>query len=235
MLAIKNLEVKAGSFSLKDISFTINKGSYHVLIGPSGSGKTLLLNTIAGFQKIKNGEIVFEGHQIQNSPPEKRGISYLFQDLALFPHLSVFNNIAYPLRNKKLSREDLVKKVEEYLEFTEIKSLANRSIKKLSGGERQRVALSRILITGAPVVMLDEPFSAIDSQLKPSLKALLKKISAQGISILHVTHDFNEIKNLADTVTVIKNGSILVSGCVSEVLTKTDDEFVKSFINKDIE
>jgi ABC-type sugar transport system ATPase subunit len=231
MLEIRNIFVKAGEFMLCDISLKISEGEYHALIGPSGSGKTLLLNTIAGFQKTIKGSILYNNNEIQHLSPEKRNISYLFQDLALFPHLNVYNNIAFPLKIRGVNKVDIDKTVKEYLDFTHITHLINRSISNLSGGEKQRVALARILVTGSPFIMLDEPFSAIDTQLQPELIILLSRISLLGKAIIHVTHNFNEIEGLAKNVTVMDKGAIIQSGRLENLVSNPVNTFVAGFSN----
>jgi ABC-type Fe3+/spermidine/putrescine transport system ATPase subunit len=229
MLKLENISVELGDFSLKDISLELPSGEYHVLLGPSGSGKTVLLNTIAGFNIIGSGKILLDNTDLTKLPANKRNISLLFQDLALFPHLSVFENVAFSLKGKKLDKKTIEERVDKYLAFTEISDLKYRKIDKLSGGEKQRLAIARILVTETKVLMLDEPFSAIDTQLKISLKKLLKKISNIGVSIIHVTHNYEEALNLADKISVIENGRIIQTGDIVDVLDKPESKFTASF------
>ncbi len=229
MLEIRNLNKRLKSFTLNNISLFVKQGEYHVLLGPSGSGKTLLLNIIAGFIKQDSGEILYNSIEISKFSPGNRKISYLLQDLALFPHLTVYENVAFPLKIKKIDKKQIDEKVLKYLEFTEILNLRDRSINKLSGGEKQRVALARNLITETKLLLLDEPFSAIDSQLKLSLKKLLKKISETGITIIHVTHNIEETYNLADKISVIENGYIIQSDKLENIVEKPKNKFIASF------
>lgn len=229
MLKLENISVELGDFSLNDVSLELASGEYHVLLGPSGSGKTVLLNTIAGFNKIDSGKILMDNADITKLQANKRNISLLFQDLALFPHLSVFENVAFPLRIKKLDKKTIEERVDKYLAFTEISNLKYRKIDKLSGGEKQRLAIARILVTETKVLMLDEPFSAIDTQLKISLKKLLKKVSDIGVSIIHVTHNYEEALNLADKISVIEKGRIIQSGDITDVFEKPKSKFTASF------
>jgi len=229
MLSIKNISLSAGDFCIKNLSLEIADGEYHALLGPSGSGKTVLLNTIAGFIKPENGSIFFMDKDISDLAPEKRKISYLFQDLALFPHLNVTNNVAYSLRAKGVKKATIAKLVDEYLDFAQISDLKNRTIEKLSGGEKQRVALARILVTGNPLLLLDEPFSAIDTQLKTGLKKLLRKISDNGITVIHVTHNIEEVLGLADNISIVENGSIIQSGKFYDVLNQPKNKFIAGF------
>ena len=232
MLSIKNISLSAGDFCIKNLSLEIADGEYHALLGPSGSGKTVLLNTIAGFQNINEGQIFLEGKEITRAQAEKRNVAYLFQDLALFPHLDVFANIAYPLRTSGMKPEKINELVNEYMDFAQISELRKRKIDKLSGGEKQRTALARILVTKKPLIMLDEPFSAIDSQLKTGLKSLLKKISDTGITIIHVTHDLDEIKGLAKKISIIEKGVIAYSGNYNEIIDSSHSDFISGFRKK---
>lgn len=234
MLSLQNVSVKAGRFLLKDISLHIESNTYHAIIGPSGSGKTLLLNTISGFTKVAAGRILLHQTEIHTLRPEKRNIAYLFQDLALFPHMDVFNNIAFPLKIKNTNREEIRKRVEEYMEFTKISHLKTRDIVNLSGGEKQRVALCRILVTGYPLILLDEPFSAIDTQLQPELLKLLRNISLLQKTIIHVTHNYNEIASLAKTATVLDNGSVIQNGTLNDLVDNPANNFVAGFCRNDI-
>lgn len=229
MIELKNICRKFKDFEMSDISLNIKKGEYHVLVGPSGAGKTLLLNLIAGFVKPDSGNIILNGVDITNLLPQNRNVSYLFQDLALFPHLSVEENVAFPLKIRKMKKLDIAAQVKKYLEFTDVLHLKDRRISKLSGGEKQRVALARNLITESGILMLDEPFSAIDTQLRLSLKKLLKKISDYGVTIIHVTHNPEEAISLAHKISVVENGKIISSGTYKEVFSKPLNMFMAGF------
>ncbi len=209
MLQVKNINVSVDNFKLKKISFNIEDKATHVIIGPTGSGKTILLETIIGFRKINNGEIIINGKDIKNTPIEKRDIAYVPQDLALFPHLSVKDNIYYSYKinkNKKYNKELPAK----LIEATGIKHLLNRKIEFLSGGEKQRVALVRALTSESKFLILDEPFSAINETTKNELRFLLKKIQNEfNLTILSVTHDLDEAFFLADSISIISDGKLL--------------------------
>lgn len=211
MLELKDINLDFKNFSLQNVSLKVREQEYHILLGPSGSGKTLLMNIIAGFQPIDSGIVVYKGVDITNLAPQKRNIAYLFQDLALFPHLTVFENVAFPLKMKRIARKEITDQVDKYLDFTGAGQLANRHIGTLSGGEKQKVALARILITGSKMLLLDEPFSAVDTPFRLELKKLLKKIQGLGVSVLHITHNFEEAVALADRVTLIEKGKIVSS------------------------
>lgn len=229
MLKLDQISVCFPDFCLDKVSLSIDKGEYHVFLGPSGAGKTLILNCIAGFQKPDTGKIIFRNRDITNIAPHKRNISFLFQDLALFPHLNVMKNVEYPLKIRGINKKERNISVDKYLEFTEISHLKNRSIDNLSGGEKQRLAIARNLITGSDIFLMDEPFSAIDSQLRISLKKLLKKISNSGITIIHVTHNFEEAINMAEKISVIENGKILESGSTESILNAPKNKFTAIF------
>jgi molybdate transport system ATP-binding protein len=229
-LKLNNISVKAGSFYLKDVSLEIATGSYHALIGPSGAGKSLLLSTIAGFMPISSGEIIFDNKFINKLRPEQRDISILFQELALFPNMNVLDNVAFPMKMKKIGKVERNKKVQEYLEICEIAHISKRSIQKLSGGEKQRVALARCLAKETNILLLDEPLAAIDSSLKKTFIPLLQRISDSGKTILHVSHYIKEIESLAQKVSIIKGGRIEETISTRNLFVG-QSEFLKDFTN----
>lgn len=229
MVELKNINLSFPDFSLKNIDLKAERGSFHVIVGPSGSGKTLLLNIIAGFIKPESGSVFVSDKETTALPLQNRGVSYLFQDLALFPHLSVFENVAFSLRMRKCDKATIKSKTEEYLNFTGAYNLKDRYIDKLSGGEKQRVALARCLVSELPVLLLDEPFSAIDTQLRSSLKTLLRKISAAGVTIIHVTHNPEEALSLATHMSVMESGRVVNSGTVNDVFNSPVNRFMAEF------
>ena len=231
ILELKNISHKLDDFELKDINLSIDKGEYHVLLGPSGAGKSVLLNLIAGFYTNHIGTILLDSIDITNFSPQKRNVSILFQDLALFPHLNVYDNIAFPLKIKKISNTILNDEVEKYLEITEISNLKYRRIQDLSGGEKQRVAIARCLVSGADLLLLDEPLTAVDTQLRYSLRQLLKSIHRLGKTIVHVTHDLKETKDLADKISVINKGQIVESGTYADIFNHPKSVFTADFNN----
>lgn len=209
MLKLDNIYYKIGDFQLSGVTLDFEIGKYSIMIGPSGSGKTLILNLIAGFLNPHSGKIYLNSKDITSFMPENRDLAYLMQNFALFPHLTVFENVAYSLRVKGYDKKFIKDKVQDYLDFVEISKLAERLPDKLSGGERQRVALARCLIKEPSFLLLDEPFSAIDTHLKVNLKNLLMKIKSKGIGIIHVTHDPDEAVNLSDNISIIENGKVI--------------------------
>lgn len=210
MIELKDLSVETKGFNLDSISLKIEKGSFHCLIGPTGCGKTTLLEAILGLIKIKKGKIFLEGSDITNLPVHKRGFSYLPQDLAIFPHLSVEENILYGIKYSKVSeKEKRYKEVWDLVEFLGIKHLLKRRAAYLSGGEKQRVALIRALAPGNKYILLDEPLTALHEGLKKELWFLLKELQKRyHLTFLMVTHDLEEAFFLADFVSIMINGKI---------------------------
>ncbi|NLI93379.1 MAG: ABC transporter ATP-binding protein [Peptococcaceae bacterium] len=217
MLRINDLGMSAGNFSVNDISFSVPDGCCHVLLGGTGNGKTLILETIAGLRPIASGEIWNDEHNITKESPENRFISYVPQDLALFPHLNVEKNIFYSQRFKK-NQSRTSKEITEIIECMQLESLLHRSIHNLSGGEQQRVALVRAFASGNKVLLLDEPFSALHYTMKRTLWSLLSDMQKKyNLSILMVTHDLDEAYYLADDISVLYQGRILQTGTKADI------------------
>ena len=195
---------------LKDISFTLEKGEIGVLLGPNGAGKTTLLNVISGIVPLKSGRIYIDGREVTNVAMEERHISYIFQNLALFPHLTVYENVAFPLRINK--RVNIGGKISQILKKLDILSLKNRYPLKLSGGERQKVAIARALVTNPKLLLLDEPFSSLDFEMRKFIRAeFLKVIKEFSLTTLFVTHDSYEAEELGDKVIKIRQGRLINS------------------------
>lgn len=217
MLQINNLNMSAGNFSVNNISLSVPDGCCHVLLGGTGNGKTLLLESIAGLRQIKSGEILADERDITKEFPENRFISYVPQDLAIFPHLNVEQNILYSKRFKKnQARSD--EEIQIIISRMQIEDIMHRSISNLSGGEQQRVALARALASGNKVLLLDEPFSALHFTMKRTLWSMLLDIQKRyNQSILMVTHDLEEASFLADYVSILHQGKILQTGTKEDV------------------
>lgn len=230
MLELINISVKAGSFYLKNICFKVKRGDYFVLLGSSGSGKTILLETIAGIHKSLNGWILLNEKDITFEKTQRRKIGIVFQDYALFPHLTVFENVAFPLRQKHISKTELKEQVGAVCRDLEIEHLQHRSVQGLSGGEMQRVALARTLAMKPEVLLLDEPLSALDAKLRWETRMLLRKLNKQGQTIVHVTHDYEEAMVLASCVAVMEQGEIKQVGSPWEVFQNPGSSFVASLI-----
>lgn len=229
MLKIDNLSVKLGKFELRDVSFSVGKGEYFVLLGMSGSGKSVLLQVISGLTAADNGRILLNGRDISRERIRRRNVGMVFQDSALFPHMTVYNNIAYPLRSAGIGRRETVRRVTELARITRVSDLLKRSPVNLSGGEQQRVALARVLAREPEVLLLDEPLSSLDVQLRSGLRSLLREINGRGQTIMHVTHDYEEAALLADRIGVLENGSVVQTGSATEVFQYPRTEFVARF------
>lgn len=214
MIEINGLSVQTKGFSIKDVSLKVQPGSCHCLIGPTGCGKTTLLEAVLGLRKIKKGTIILEGRDITNLPVNERGFSYVPQDLAIFPHLSVEENILYGIRHGRLpNKNEGYKLAYELAESLGITHLLKRRITNLSGGEKQRVALARALAPGHKYLLLDEPFSALHEGMKRELWFLIKELQRRyGFTILMVSHDIEETFFLSDYVSVMIDGSIRQAG-----------------------
>jgi len=217
MLYVKDLTIQADTFCVDAASFTVNAGEYFFLLGESGSGKSLILETIAGIRTPGRGSISVNEEDITHLAMDKRHVGMVFQSLALFPHRSVYDNIAFPLSVRKQSRELIYSEVKAIAEQLQINKLLARRPGTLSGGEHQRVALARTLVMKPKVLLLDEPLSSLDILLKEEMLALLKSLHAAGQTILHVTHDYHVVNHLADRIAIIENGKVLQTGTVEEI------------------
>jgi molybdate/tungstate transport system ATP-binding protein len=229
MLILKNISKKLGNFHLTDISLDIPERTYYVLLGRSGSGKTQLLELIAGLNMPDTGQIILDNEDITHKKLQKRGIGLVFQDYAIFPNMTVFGNIAYSLESGKTDRKIIKEAVSRVATELNISHLLSRSTHHLSGGELQRVALARTLITAPRLLLLDEPMASIDASLKDDIKRLLRRLNSQGLTIIHVTHDYREAVSLASMVGVIHNGRIIQEGKPDEVFKKPINKFVARY------
>jgi len=231
VLRLQDVQVILGDFRLKDISLHVKEGEYMVLLGPTGTGKTVLLETIAGMHVIESGSILIQGRDVTRLPPEKRNLGVVYQDYALFPHLTVRKNIAFGLQLRGETGIKVAKVVEEMAGFLDIRAILERRPGNLSGGERQRVALARALVLDPYVLLLDEPLSALDRSTRDRLRRELKRIHREiGITIVHITHDLTEAFFLADHVAVMKDGSILQQGIPEKVLNRPADRTVAELL-----
>ncbi len=228
MIKLENINLDLGEFQLKDINLHIEEGEYYVILGLSGAGKSILLECIAGLQKPDNGKIYLDHEDITNQKIQKRSVGYVFQDHAVFPHLNVFENIAYSIK-RKFSKQKVKDKVIEIAEIVNITHLLKRDPKTLSGGESQRVALARTLIRDPKCILLDEPFASLDVQLRDDLRSLFRKINRMGKTIIHVTHDYEESVTLAHKIAVFHKGKIVQNGKPSHVFANPKSKFVARF------
>ncbi len=216
---------------LDNICLSINKGEFFSILGPSGCGKTTLLRIIAGFERPDSGKIIIDGVDYTDVPPYKRPVNMVFQNYALFPHLNVFENVAFGLRYQNLGRLEVKKKVFEVLELVKLTGLENRKPSELSGGQKQRVALARALVLKPKVLLLDEPLNALDPKLRKEMQIELKKLQHEvGITFIFVTHDQEEALSISDRIAVINAGRIEQVGTGYEIFEKPRTEFVASFM-----
>jgi len=229
MLRTEKLCKRLDTFLLQDISLEVSAGAYYVLLGRSGAGKTQLLELICGLTTPDKGRIFLEGKDITHKRVQNRGIGLVFQDLALFPHFSVKDNIMYPLKVKKLPLKERVERVQRVAEEMNIADLLLRKPENLSGGEKQRVALARTLVTQPKILLLDEPMASVDASLKDSIMRMLRRLNRNGQTIVHVTHDFSEAISLASRVGVMHNGQIIQEGTPDEVFTNPVNKFVARY------
>ena len=228
LFEVKNLSYHLKNFSLKDISFEVNEGEYFVLLGQSGSGKTLLLESIAGFNRVK-GKILFGGSDISKLSPESRDVGFVYQDFALFPNLNVRDNITFSSKYKSIENKEEV--LHDLADFLGLHGLLDRDIKNLSGGEKQRVAIARALFSRPKILLLDEPLSAIDPTFRNSIMKFLKDIHRRyNLTTIHVTHNFREASYLADRIAIVQEGKILQVGVASEVLNAPASIEVAKFL-----
>ncbi len=209
MIVIENLHVRAGTFSLRGISFTVPTGKYIILMGRTGSGKTTILETICGLRPLTSGRVLLDQRNVTGLRPAERGIGYVPQDGALFPHMTVYGHIAYALRLRKWSPAAINKRVGEMAEMVGVDQLLDRKPHGLSGGETQRVALGRALSFRPRILCLDEPLSSLDEHSRDELINLLKRIQKEtGVTTLHVTHNRSEADQLADQWLEINGGKV---------------------------
>ncbi|MGQ9788886.1 MAG: ABC transporter ATP-binding protein [Candidatus Hadarchaeaceae archaeon] len=232
VLEIKNLCKKYDEVAaLHDVSFSVNRGELVVILGPSGSGKSTLLMSIAGFVKPDSGSILLNGTRINDVPPYRRNVGVVFQSMALFPNMNVFDNIAYPLKIRKMDKGEIKKRVERMLEIVGLSGLGGRRITQLSGGQQQRVAIARTLVFEPSILLLDEPLGALDRKLREEMQGEIKKIHDRvGATTLLVTHDQEEAMVMGDRILVINSGKIEQMGTPEEIYNRPKTLFVSEFI-----
>ena len=207
-----------GDLILDDLSLSVKENSFVTLLGPSGCGKTTTLRIIGGFEKPDKGQVIFDGEDITNTPPNKRQLNTVFQKYALFPHLNVYENIAFGLRMQKLPEAEIKERVMEMLETVSLKGFEHRRPEALSGGQQQRVAIARALVNRPKVLLLDEPLAALDLKLRKDMQIELKRIQQQvGITFIYVTHDQEEALTMSDTIVVMDKGSIQQIGTPEDI------------------
>ena len=234
IIELKNI-TKAfdGEVVLDNINLNIYDNEFLTLLGPSGCGKTTTLRIIGGFETADEGDVIFMGDRINDVPPYKRNVNTVFQRYALFPHLNVFENVAFPLREKRVPRAEINERVTEMLKLVALAGFEKRSVNSLSGGQQQRVAIARALVSKPKVLLLDEPLAALDLKLRKDMQQELKKIQkATGITFVFVTHDQEEALSMSDTVVVMSEGRIQQIGTPIDIYNEPKNAFVADFIGE---
>ena len=231
-VSIKNVVKMYGSFRAVDgVSLDIERGEFFTLLGPSGCGKTTLLRMIAGFNTIEEGDIYFDDKRINNIPANKRDIGMVFQNYAVFPHMTVGENVAYGLKARGISKADRLPRVKDALEKVQIGNLIDRTPDALSGGQQQRVALARAFVIEPSILLMDEPLSNLDAKLRVQMRGMIRKLQTQlGITTIYVTHDQEEALAISDRIAVMKDGHVMQVGRPDEIYRKPSNLFVANFI-----
>ena len=220
-----------GTKAVDETSLNVEDGEFVVFVGPSGCGKSTLLRMIAGLEDITSGEISLDGKIINNVDPSERDVAMVFQNYALYPHMSVYNNMAYGLKNRGISKEEITTKVNDVAKLLEIDQLLSRKPSMLSGGQRQRVAMGRAIVRNPKIFLFDEPLSNLDAKLRNQMRLEIKKLQRQmDVTSIFVTHDQTEAMTLGDRIVVINNGIVEQVGTPKEIYSKPNTKFVDEFI-----
>lgn len=218
---------------VKNISLQVNEGEFLTILGSSGCGKTTTLRMIAGFEQPTSGSIILEDKRVDNVEPNKRDVNTVFQNYALFPHMNVYDNVAYGLKIKRVDKDEIKKRVMQMLELVQLKGFEKRKPDQLSGGQRQRVAIARAIINNPKVLLLDEPLGALDLKLRKQMQVELKRLQQKlGITFIYVTHDQEEALNMSDRIAVMNAGYLEQVGTPKEIYERPKTKFVASFIGE---
>lgn len=234
MVTLINIEKKFKDFvAAKDINLVVESGEFLTLLGPSGCGKTTTLRMIAGFEQPTEGEVWIDGQLVNDIEPYKRDVNTVFQSYALFPHMNVFDNIAFGLRMKKVKKAEVKERVENILKLVQLEQFIDRKPDQLSGGQRQRVAIARALVNNPKVLLLDEPLGALDLRLRKQMQVELKHLQKQlGITFIYVTHDQEEALTMSDRIIVMNEGLIEQIGSPTEIYERPKTRFIADFIGE---
>ena len=218
---------------VKNLNLYINENEFITLLGPSGCGKTTTLRMIGGFEKPDQGEIILNGEVVTDLPPYERPINTVFQRYALFPHLNVFDNIAFGLRNQKVDKEEITNRVEQALKMVSLPGFGQRKVQNLSGGQQQRIAIARAIVNQPKILLLDEPLAALDLKLRQNMQYELKEMQRKlGITFIYVTHDQEEALTMSDTIVVMKDGLVQQIGTPFGIYNEPNNRFVANFIGE---
>lgn len=222
-----------GFVALDNVSFNIEPGEFVTLLGPSGSGKTTLLNVLAGFTRPSSGSVQLDGKEFLTLPPHRRDVGMVFQSYALFPHMSVLENVSYPLKVRKIGKAEQVRRATEALETVKMSHLADRAIQALSGGQKQRVALARAIVFEPRMMLMDEPLSALDKNLREHMQLELKRLHGMlGTTTVYVTHDQREALTMSDRIAVIHNGKLMQIDTPTQLYDFPANRFVAEFMGE---
>ena len=232
VIALRHVRKQYGSFvAVHEANFSIGRGEFFALLGPSGCGKTTTLKMIAGFEQPSDGQVFLEGQDVSDVPPHKRNVNTVFQQYALFPHMSVFDNVAFGPRSKKLQETEVARRVTEMLDVVRLGDFAHRRPSQLSGGQQQRVALARALVNYPSALLLDEPLAALDLKLREAMQIELKRIQREvGITFVFVTHDQGEALTMSDRIAVMSEGVVEQIGSSVDIYSRPESLFVAGFI-----
>ena len=232
IINLKDIEVvfEDGERILKKINLDIKDKEFVTFLGPSGCGKTTTLRIIGGFLEPTSGDVFFEGKRINGLPPYKRNVNTVFQRYALFPHLNVYENIAFGLKVKKLPDKEIVRRVGEMLELVNLKGFEKRSVSRLSGGQQQRVAIARAIAAQPEIIYFDEPTSALDPELTGEVLSVMRSLANEGMTMIVVTHEMSFAKNVSNKVILMENGRIVEQGPSKEFFANPKEERTKAFL-----